>query len=497
MTIPMHCSAKAMTSISFAPQSEPRPGRSWLRLAALLLLSAIVATAQKPNFVVIFADDLGYGDLGVYGSTTIRTPNLDRMAAEGMRFTDFYAAAPFCSPSRASLLTGRYPVRAGVPYVLFPTEVTGLPQAEITIAEILSDEGYATAAIGKWHLGWPKPFRAQRHGFDFFYGLPYSNDMLKWKPNEILRAQHAFWELPLLDDDEIVEAPATQHTLTKRYTERAVRFIEENQDQPFFLYFPHTFPHNPQYASEAFEGHSPYGLYADTVEEMDWSVGEVLKALQELGLDEKTLVVFTSDNGPTRGGGGRWGRRSSGGNSGGLRANKGTTFEGGMREPGIFRWPGKIDAGSVTGQQASILDLLPTLTELAEVDAPSDRVIDGRSIADVLLGKTESLSEEPFFYYFGTQLQAIRLGQWKLFLAGAEPPEMSASLWYLQNPQLFERHHRVLDEPQLYDLEADRAESRNVAARRPEIVERLVGIARRFDKAMQRDKRRPVYLDGQ
>ena len=468
-----------------------------MHLAVLLVLSALAATAEQPNYIVIFADDLGYGDLGVYGSTKIRTPNLDRMAAEGMRFTDFYATAPFCSPSRASLLTGRYPVRAGVPYVLFPTELTGLPPAEITIAEILSDEGYATAAIGKWHLGWPKPFRAQRHGFDFFYGLPYSNDMLKWEPNDNLRPQHAFWELPLLANDEIVEAPVNQHTLTKRYTKRAVRFIDENRNRPFFLYFPHTFPHNPQYASEDFEGRSPHGLYADTVEELDWSVGQVLQTLREHSLDEKTLVVFTSDNGPTRGGGGRWGRRSSGGSSGGLRANKGTTFEGGMREPGIFRWPGKIAAGAVTGQQASILDLLPTLAELAGIDSPDERVIDGRSIADLLLGTTGSLPEEPFFYYFGMQLQAVRLGQWKLFLAGAEAPEQSASLWYLQNPELFARHHRVLEEPLLYDLDSDRGETRNLASERPGIVERLDGIARRFDEEMQRDKRRPVYLDGQ
>ncbi len=463
-----------------------------------MALSAGFATAGRQNFVVIFADDLGFGDLGVYGSETNRTPNLDRMAAEGMRFTNFYASAPFCSPSRASLLTGRYPVRAGVPYVLFPTEQTGLPQTETTIAEILSDAGYATAAIGKWHLGWPRPFRAQRHGFDFFYGLPYSNDMLKWEPTEILRAQHAFWDLPLLHNDETVEAPVNQHTLTKRYTERAVRFITENRHKPFFLYLAHTFPHNPQYASENFEGRSPHGLYADTVEELDWSVGVVLQTLRDLALDERTMVVFTSDNGPTRGGSrGRWGRRSSGGSAGPLRANKGTTFEGGMREPGIFRWPGKIAAGIVTGQLASILDLMPTLVGLAGCNVPTDRVIDGRSLADLLLGKTESLPEKPFMYYFGTQLQAIRVGRWKLFLARAEPPEMSASLWYLQNPQLFERHHRVLDEPHLYDLNADQAESRNVAAEHPKTVERLDGIARRFDESLQRDKRRPVYLNGQ
>ena len=470
--------------------------RAWVHLAALLFVSAFVAAAQQPNFIVIFADDLGYGDLGAYGSTTIRTPNLDRLAAEGMRFTDFYATAPFCSPSRASLLTGRYPVRAGVPYVLFPTELTGLPPAEITIAEILADKGYATAAIGKWHLGWPKPFRAQRHGFDFFYGLPYSNDMLKWEPDTVLRPQHAFWKLPLLDNDDIVEAPVNQHTLTKRYTERAIGFIEENRNRPFFLYFPHTFPHTPHYASEDFEGRSPHGLYTDTVEEIDWSVGELLRTLRALDLDKNTLVIFISDNGPARGST-RWGDRSGGGSTGGLRGNKGTTFEGGMREPGIFRWTGRIAEGSETSEPASILDLLPTLAELAGADAPSDRVIDGRSIADLLLGNTETLPEEPFFYYFGTQLQAIRLGAWKLFLRQTEPAELSSSLWYLQNPELFERHHRLRPEPELYDLDTDRAETRNVASERPEMVERLVGIARRFDERMQRDKRRPVYLDGQ
>ena len=494
----MQRSARHAAKIIGQPRSSRRssPAASGIHVAVLFVLLALVAAAEQPNFVVIFADDLGYGDLGVYGSETIRTPNLDRMAAEGMRFTDFYATAPFCSPSRASLLTGRYPVRAGVPYVLFPTELTGLPPAEITIAEILSDEGYSTAAIGKWHLGWPRAFRAQRHGFDLFYGLPYSNDMLKWEPDAVLRPQHAFWNLPLLDNDEIVEAPVNQHTLTRRYTERAVQFIRENQERPFFLYFPHTFPHNPQYASENFEGRSPHGLYADTVEELDWSVGEVLRTLRELGLNEKTLVVFTSDNGPTRGGG-RWGHRSAGGSAGGLRGNKGTTFEGGMREPGIFRWPGKIAAGAVTGQPASILDFLPTLAELAGADVPGDRILDGRSIADLLLGRRESLPEAPFYYYFGTQLQAIRLGHWKLFLRQTEPSERSASLWYLQNSELFERHHRMREEPELYDLGADSRETRNLSSDHPEVVERLDGIARRFDEGMRRDKRRPVYLHGQ
>lgn len=490
-------SGPAKAGVSASQHFRPRrpAGLTVLLLAALAAACATEAAAQQPNFVVIFADDLGYGDLGVYGSELNRTPHLDRMAAEGMRFTDFYTAAPFCSPSRASLLTGRYPLRAGVPYVLFPTELTGLPPAETTIAEILSAEGYATAAIGKWHLGWLKPFRAQRHGFDFFYGLPYSNDMLKWEPHMVLRAQHAFWELPLLEDDEVLEAPVNQHTLTRRYTERAVRFIDQHQDRPFFLYFPHTFPHNPQYASEEFEGRSPHGLYSDTVEEMDWSVGEVLKALRERDLDQRTLVIFTSDNGPTSGRGGRWGRRSSGGTTGGLRGGKGNTFEGGLREPGIFRWPGRIAAGVETRQRASILDLLPTLAEFAGASLPRGVHLDGRSIASVLLGEQEALPEEPFFYYFGTQLQAVRLGRWKLFPRQSPPPEQSASLWYLNNPDLYERHHRTREETELYDLESDPAESANVASEHPEVVERLRGVALRFDEAMQRDKRPPVYLD--
>lgn len=498
MMVPMQYSESTVARVASARRiaGRQRPGLALVQLTVLLALSALFAMAEQPNFIVIFADDLGYGDLGAYGSTTIRTPNLDRMAAEGMRFTDFYATAPFCSPSRASLLTGRYPVRAGVPYVLFPTELTGLAPAEITVAEILSDEGYATAAIGKWHLGWPKPFRAQRHGFDFFFGLPYSNDMLKWEPDEVLRPQHAFWKLPLLDNDRVVEAPVNQHTLTRRYTERAVRFIEENRSRPFFLYFPHTFPHNPHYASEDFEGRSPHGLYADTVEELDWSVGEVLRTLRDLELDERTLVVFTSDNGPARPGA-RRGPRIGGGSTGGLRGRKGNTFEGGMREPGIFRWPGKIAAGVETSEPASILDLLPTLAELGGAQAPADRVIDGRSIVDLLTGKTAELPQEPFFYYFGVQLQAIRLGNWKLFPRQAEPPERSSSLWYLHNPELHERHHRLRAEPELYDLAADPAETRNLASSRPEVVQRLGRIASRFDEGMQRDKRRPFYLDGQ
>ncbi|MBI1355181.1 MAG: sulfatase-like hydrolase/transferase [Acidobacteria bacterium] len=464
-------------------------------LAALLLLAAAPLAAQKPNFVILFADDLGYGDLGVYGSSTIRTPRLDRMAREGLRFTDFYAAAPFCSPSRASILTGRLPVRAGVPNVLFPTERTGLPPEELTLAELLKPAGYATAAIGKWHLGWPEPLRAQRQGFDFFFGLPYSNDMDEKPADEPFRAQHALWRLPLLDNDAVVEAPVRQQTLTRRYTERAVEFLRRNRDRPFLLYLPHTFPHTPLYASEDFEGRSPHGLYADAVEELDWSTGVILDELEELGLTERTMVVFTSDNGPTRApndGKGRFGWRGAGGSAGPLRGRKGNTFEGGMRVPAIFRGAG-IPPGRTTPQVASILDLLPTFAALAGVEPPAGRTLDGRSLAPLLAGDVEALPEKPFFYYFGAQLQAVRLGRWKLFLQIDQYPERPSSIWYDLQDGLFERHYRLLPQPELYDLEADIAESHDVAGEHPELVELLTRVADTHDAALRRDST-PLYF---
>jgi arylsulfatase A-like enzyme len=271
------------------------------------------------------------------------------MAAQGVRLTSFYAGAPFCSPSRAALLTGRYPVRAGVPNVLFPTETTGLPPAEITLAEMLKPAGYVTGAIGKWHLGWPKELRAQRQGFDFFYGLPYSNDMYQVGPDEELRAQHARWDLPLLEDDEVLEAPVEQHTLTERYTERALRFIRSNRERPFFLYLPHTFPHSPLYAAKDREGRSPHGLYADVVEELDDSTGRILDLLAELGLDERTLVIFTSDNGSHEtapDAKGRFGVRGAGGDNGRLKGRKGNTFlRGACAYRGSFGCPAESQPG--------------------------------------------------------------------------------------------------------------------------------------------------------
>jgi arylsulfatase A-like enzyme len=461
-----------------------------VRALLLGLFLGAIAAAQRPNFILILADDLGYGDLTSYGSQAIRTPRLDRMAREGVRFTSFYAGAPFCSPSRASLLTGRYPIRAGVPNVLFPTETTGLPPSEITIAEMLKPAGYATGAIGKWHLGYPKELRAQRQGFDFFYGLPYSNDMEKQRKDEPFRAQDAHWELPLLHDDEILEAPVEQHTLTERYTRRAMDFIRTNRDRPFFLYLPHTFPHSPLYAAKEREGRSPHGLYADVVEELDASTGRILDLLAEFGIDERTLVVFTSDNGSheTRPGpNSRFGDRSAGGDNGPLKGRKGNTFEGGVRVPGIFWMPGRIRGGRTSDAVATAMDILPTIAEMAGVEPPRGRVIDGSSLASFLL-RNEAIRDRPYFYYFGGQLQAVRIGPWKLFVEIDEYPERPSSLWYQLQPELFERHYRLQPEPALYNLDDDIGESKDVAAEHLDVVERLTKAARNFDAELQKNK---------
>jgi len=454
----------------------------------LLCSSGALGSARRPNFVIILADDLGYGDLGCYGARAICTPNLDRMAAEGVRFTDFYAAAPLCSPSRASLLTGRYPVRAGVPNVLFPTENTGLPPDEITIAELLKPLGYATGCVGKWHLGHRPPFRAHRQGFDFFYGLPYSNDSRKRRENESGAPVYADEELPLMENDRILEAPVDQHTLTTRYTERALAFIRESKNRPFLLYLAHTAPHTPLHAAREREGKSKAGIYGDCVEEIDWSTGRVLDTLRELGLDRYTLVLFFSDNGPRRSGGDP---REGGGSTGGLRGWKGTTWEGGMRVPALAWWPGQIAPRRETAEVASLLDVFPTIARLAGAPLPRDRVIDGRSL-DQLLMRGTRLKDRLFCYYFGTQLQAVRLGRWKLMLQIDSYPEKPRSIWY-RDDKVFRAHYRLFPHPQLFDLSADPGEQNDLAAKHPEIVARLTAAARKFDAELQRDKREQVY----
>ena len=391
-----------------------------LRLVVLLCFLCVprLLPAATPNIVIILADDLGYGDLGCYGSPNIRTPNLDRMAAEGMRFTQFYSAAEVCTPSRAALLTGRYPIRSGMCHdqfrVIRNISTGGLPADEITLPEALKARGYATACIGKWHLGnWAidPAHHPRRHGFDYYFGLPHSNDMnpTNAPPNATSRLDQdqKWWNSPLYRNEEVIERPVDQTTITRRYTEEAVKFIQENKARPFLLYLPHNFPHVPLFASGKFRGKSPRGLYGDVVEELDWSVGEVLNTLRSTGLATNTLVFFTSDNGP-------WlTMREAGGSAGPLRDGKGSTWEGGMRVPGIAWMPGRIAGGQVQREFACMMDLFTTSLKLAGSQVPGDRVIDGADMAPLFFG-TGAMQREPFFYYRGTQLYAARLGPWKV-----------------------------------------------------------------------------------
>lgn len=477
-----------------------------LRLLTALLLLAVAGRAAAgpgPNVIVILTDDLGYGDLGCYGSTTIATPAIDRMAREGVRFTDAYAAAPFCSPARAALLTGRLPARCGLPYVLFPTEHHGLPAAETTIAELLRGQGYATACIGKWHLGWDQPFRPLAQGFDRFHGLPHTNDVREWQVGEPFTQLTMFTPLSRVEGERVVEAPVDQAELTRHYTEQAVAFIRANRERPFFLYLPHTMPHVPQYASARFAGKSKGGLYGDCVEEIDWSTGVILETLRELRLDGRTLVIFTSDNGaPARGGANaakkapakqNFPGRQLAGSNGPLRAGKGTNFEGGVRVPLIAWWPGQV-APRTAGDVVSHLDFLPTFAALTGAATPAGVTLDGRDISPALLGGS-ALAVRPHYYYFGYQAQAVREGRWKLFFpVSTRPSPRPVSLWWQHQPALFETQHRLLEAPELYDLETDPGEKHNVAAEHPAIVARLTKAAGEFDAALQRDKR-PMQIE--
>jgi arylsulfatase A-like enzyme len=432
---------------------------AFLLILAIALGKSDGAAPKPPNIIIIFADDLGYGDLGRYGSPTIRTPNLDRMADEGLRFTDFYSAAEVCTPSRAALLTGRYPIRSGMcgdRRVLFPNSAGGLPRSEITLAEALKAKGYATLHIGKWHLGIHEGSRPLDQGFDHSFGLPYSNDMdaradLPRGSSGSPTPPEDGWNVPLLRDGMVVEQPADQRALTKRYTAEAAGFIAESKDRPFLLYLAHTFPHVPMFASSAFKGKSRAGIYGDAVEELDWSVGQVLDALKREGVAENTLVFFTSDNGPWLIMG------DQGGSAGLLREGKGSTWEGGMRVPGIAWWPGKISPG-VTQEIASTMDLFATALSLAAAPLPAGVAIDGRNLAPLLFER-QALPATPFFYYRGDKLAACRLGEWKLH-------------FFTQNgygqPQP-ERH----DPPLLFHLGTDPSEKRNVATLHPAVIARV------------------------
>ncbi|MDP6355063.1 MAG: sulfatase [Planctomycetota bacterium] len=400
-------------------------------------------TSTRPNIILINCDDLGYGDLGCYGSEVNKTPALDRMADEGMRFTDFYQASAVCSPSRGAMLTGCYPRRIGFGsfegrWVLFPGQAVGLNQEEKTVASLLKEQGYATMLVGKWHCGDQPEFLPTRHGFDHYYGIPYSNDMGRQAGRE------HYPPLPLMDDEAVIQEQPDQTSITERYVERSVRFIRENKDQPFFLYFAHMYVHLPLYAPQRFLRQSENGSYGAAVECIDWAASVLFDEIKELGLDENTLIVFTSDNG-SRG-------RDEGGSNAPLRGGKGSTWEGGQRLPCIMRWPDKIPARTECNEMTLSMDFLPTFAELAGSDVPDDRIIDGKSILPLMSGEEGAATQhDSFFYYFKDDIQAVRSGNWKLHI-----------------------RRRDDEVAELYDLASDIGETENVHDQHPDVVENLL-----------------------
>lgn len=448
---------------------------SWSIVAVFLILltgcgsdsSAPSADEESPNVVIIFTDDQGYEDVGVYGADGYSTPNLDQMAAEGMRFTSFYVAASACSPSRAALLTGSYPMRVGVPGVLMPRTTVGLNPEEVTLADILQGEGYATAAVGKWHLGDHPEFLPTNNGFDSYFGVPYSNDMSPNPENNPRERARRHPPLPLVEDTSIIEREPDQSQLTRRYTERAVGFIEEHRYQPFFLYLAHTFPHVPLHVSSRFRGASEQGMYGDVIREIDWSTGQILNTLRRLDLDEETIVVFTSDNGPWL----IYGDHA--GKTGPYREGKGTSFEGGHRVPCIVQWPGEIPAGSVSDELVTAMDFLPTIANRVGADLSGLPTIDGHDIWPILSGEPGAASPyEKFFYYAGGRLQAVRSGKWKLHVPHGYRTTEGGTVAHGGKLGEYARSEIGLS---LFNLEEDRGETTNVADQHPDVVDRLKG----------------------
>jgi arylsulfatase A-like enzyme len=441
-----------------------KPVIVFLFMAGALAVVWLAAQAPTPpNIVIILADDLGYGDLSVFGSPNIRTPRLDAMAAEGQKWTNFYVQ-PVCSPSRAALLTGRLPIRSGMygvpgataPKVLRDNAAQGLPPDEITIAEMLKPRGYATAIVGKWHLGHLPQFQPMRHGFDEWYGLPFSHDMRMTvaRDNDYQTAAYydpkpEYWDVPLVRNGEVIERPVDHRTLTKRYTEEAVRFIEVHKDRPFFLYFAHNMPHIPLARSADYVGHSAAGIYGDVVEEIDWSAGRILDTLRAAGIERRTLVVFTSDNGP-------WlPFKTHAGSAGPLRNGKGTTWEGGVRTPAIFWWPGTIRPSVVT-DMGSAMDLFVTAARLAGAAPPANRVIDGVDLRAPLTGSGPS-PRQMLFYYWDSELRAVRKGPYKAhFITSGAYGDGEARTEH--NP------------PLLFNLAEDPGERHDIAAVHPDVL---------------------------
>ena len=446
---------------------------SWLSVSSIH-----AGETDRPNIIFIFADDLGYADVGCYGAKRFKTPNLDKMAAEGLRFTSFYTGCSVCSGSRAALMTGRHYQRVGVPAVMFPGNKNGLNPNEITIARLLHQLGYFTAIIGKWHLGHLAMYLPIRHGFDYYYGIPYSNDMSidpvnakfaknilfrEGKTEDKVRTEKAInGKAPLMRGDEVIEYPVDQTTLTRRYTAEVVRLVKENKDKQFFLYVPHAMPHVPLHVSGDFKGRTNT-LFGDVMEELDWSVGEILKSVKDAGIDKKTLVIFTSDNGAHQG------------SAGVLRGKKATMYEGGFRVPCIVRWPGKVPAGVVSDEVTATVDMLPTFAKLAGGKTPADRPIDGKDISPLLFGAAGA--KTPHEYYFFPHLNgAVRSGPWKFYP------------W----PEGGDKKKNKTDPPkkgvQLYDLDKDIGETKNVASQNAEVVMRLSAAWERFSDDLKKNK---------
>ena len=448
-------------------------------LGFLLISNLGFCEETEPNFVIIFTDDQGYGDLGCFGGKHVNTPRIDQMAAEGARLTSFYAAAPVCTPSRAALMTGCYPKRIDMATgsnhgVVLAGDKKGLNPDEITIAEVLKSAGYKTGMFGKWHLGDQPKFMPTRQGFDEFFGLPYSHDIHPFHTNQ---KKHQFPPLPLLDQEKVIELDPDADYLTKRFTDRAVAFIKKNKDEPFFLYLPHPIPHRPLHVSPPFEKDIPAEvadklkeegdtvdyktrdkIYTHAIAEIDWSVGQILDTLKVNGLDDNTLVIFTSDNGP------------SVGKAGPLKGKKGSTFEGGMREPTVIRWPGKIPAGKDNHELMTTMDLLPTFAKLAGAKVPTDRIIDGKDIWPVLIGESKT-PHEAFFYHGGNQLKAVRSGNWKLHWNKQKQPA------------------------QLFNLETDIGEKKNLLKQNPEVAQKLLGFMQAFEKDITENSRPAGFVE--
>jgi len=434
-------------------------------VALTSFLSLGHAAERPPNFVLIYCDDLGYGDIGPFGAQGYQTPNLDRMAAEGMKFTDFHSAAAVCSASRVALMTGCYPQRVGILGALGPNAKVGINENEMLIPEVLKQRGYATAIFGKWHLGDNPRFLPTRHGFDRYFGLPYSNDM--W-PNHPTNGK-AYPPLPLIEGEKVIQKMPDQTQLTTWYTERAVQFIQENKDRPFFVYVPHSMPHVPLFVSDKFKGKTERGLFGDVIAEIDWSVGQILSAIKSSGIDEQTLVLFTSDNGPWLSYG------DHAGNAGPLREGKGSTWDGGHLEPTLARWPGKIPAGKVCKELTATIDVLPTFAKLAGAEPPKDRIIDGLDIWPLMAGTEGAKTpHDRFYYYWAFGLEAVRSGPWKLHLPHDYRTLAGGAGGKDGKPVPYKNAKTDLA---LYNLENDVGEKTNVAEQNPDVVKRLLALA--------------------